>query len=120
MRSEDALSTQYNHMIKPSATTDTHRVMQENQINSIPNTISNYSVPIENSTNTNLYESTHNLAPIFRKAQAGKGRIHYGSQTTRSFGAEKKQSCSRNALLSTLSKQEESRPTWFLTPCICC
>ena len=66
-------------------------MMPENRINSMPNTISNYSVPIEISTNTNLYESVHNLAPIFRKAQADKGRIHHGSQTTRSFGAERKQ-----------------------------
>ena len=120
MRSEVALSTQCNHIIKPGGTKDTHRMMPENQINSIPNTISNYSVPIENSTNTNLYEGTLNLAPIFRKTQADKGRIHHGSQTTRSFGAERKQNCSRNTLLPTLSIQEESRPTWFLTPCICC
>ena len=92
----------------------------ENQIYSTPNTISKYSISIESFTNTNLYESTHNLAPIFRRAQADKGRIRHGLPTTRSFGAERKQDCSRNALLSTPSIQEESRPTWFLTPCICC
>ena len=63
-------------------------MMSENRINSMPNTISNYLVPIESSTNTNLYEGTHKLAPIFRKAQADKRRTHHGSQTTRSFGAE--------------------------------
>ena len=120
MRSEVALSTQCDHIIKPGAIKDNHRMMPENRINSMPNTVSNYSVPIESSTNTNLYESTHTLAPIFRKAQSDKGRIHHESQTTRSFGAERKQDCNRNALLSTLSIQEESRPTWFLTPCICC
>ena len=120
MRSEVALSTQYVHIFKSGAIKDTHRMIPGNRINSMPNTISNYSIPIESSTNTNLYEGTHNLAPILRKAQADKGRIRHGSPTTRSFGAERKQDCSRNALLSTLSIQEESRPTWFLTPCICC
>ena len=81
-------------------------MIPENRIYSTPNTISKYSIPIESFSNTNLYESTHNLAPIFRRAQADKGRICHKSPTTRSFGAEKQQDCSRNALLSTLSIQE--------------